>query len=78
MTKETLSDKIESIRYRINEYAVSQEAREHEKKVINEVEKDVREFIKKLKRKAKKGWEGYIDLIHIDDVFELAGEELTK
>lgn len=36
----------------------------------------IKEFIKKLEKKSKKGWNGYIGLVHIDDIKELAGKEL--
>lgn len=38
--------------------------------------KDIKEFIKKLNKLSKKGWEGYIGLVHIEDIKKLAGEDL--
>lgn len=37
----------------------------------------VREFIKRLKMKSEKGWEGYVGLVHIDDIIKLAGDKFA-
>ncbi len=46
------------------------------KKDGDKLEETLKEFIQRLKKLSKKGWEGYKGLIHIDDVIKLAGKQL--
>jgi len=39
--------------------------------------KEEQEKVRRLKRKAKKGWEGYIGVVHIDDIIKIFGSELA-
>lgn len=45
--------------------------------IISKVNRKFDEFIKRLKAKSKKGWEGYKGLVHIDDILKLVGDKLN-
>lgn len=49
----------------------------HIEDVFRLIKEQDREAVKELKKKAKHGWEGYKGLVHIEDIDEIFGKELT-